>query len=96
MTKEQLKKRYQQYLTSDYYSVNDFYANPSIKKRQAEMRIKEVIKDENGFGYKVIGGNSSHFTAGWQKRENGKRYFIFETYNNTYKIEVYGYSWWVE
>ena len=88
MTLKQLKNRYEQYLNSNYYSVNDFYNNCSTEKRQAQENIKIYMYKNNGRNYKVIGGNCNFFTAGWIQEKNNKKYFIFETYLNRYELEL--------
>lgn len=88
MTNKQLINRYKQYQNSNYYTVCDLYKNCSYYKRQAEQTIENTMKDVKGFGYKVIAGNSSHFTAGWMKKENGRLIFVFETWKNTYTLDV--------
>ena len=91
MTHKQLKKRYNQYLKSTYYSVDDFYNNCSGYKRKAESNIKYRMSKTKGArsdSYRVIGGNSSHFTAGWLKEVDGNLIFVFETWQNTYILLV--------
>ena len=41
------------YNRSKYYSVTDYYKNPSSEKRSAE---KEIISQPECAGYKVLGG----------------------------------------
>ena len=52
---------------SRYFSVREFYNNPSSEKIAAENKIlrKSELK-----AYRVLGGNSSTFTAGWLDIEN--------------------------
>lgn len=90
MTKQQLKQAYNRYEASDYCTVDDFYKKPSYYKQRAEYLIQEKMKKVNGFGYKVVGGNCMFFTAGWYyiNKENGNVIFVYETYANTYKLEV--------
>ena len=68
--------------------MNNFYNNCSGYKRKAESDIKYKMSKNNGRGYRVIGGNSSHFTAEWIQKKNNKEFFIFETHNNTYELEI--------
>lgn len=88
MTKKELKNAFHRYNESKYTSVNEFYKKPSYYKEKAEYLILENMKKVNGYGYKVVGGNCSHFTAGWLYDENDKLIFVYETYANTYKLEV--------
>ena len=65
---------------SRHFSVREFYRNPSIEKIAAENKIlqKSELK-----AYRVLGGNSSTFTAGWLDIED--RLHI-ETRTNSYVI----------
>lgn len=88
MTKEQLKGAFHSYNESKYTRVNEFYKKPSYYKERAEYLIKQKMQKVNGYGYKVVGGNCMFFTAGWLYDENDKTIFVYETYANTYKLEV--------
>lgn len=65
---------------SRHFSVREFYNNPSSEKIAAENKIlqKSELK-----AYRVLGGNSSTFTAGWLDIED--RLHI-ETRTNSYVI----------
>ena len=65
---------------SRHFSVREFYNNPSSEKIAAENKIlqKSELK-----AYRVLGGNSSTFTAGWLDIED--RLHI-ETRSNSYVI----------
>ena len=52
---------------SRYYSVEQFYNKPSSAKIAEENKI--LAKSELKV-YRVLGGNSSTFTAGWLDYEN--------------------------
>lgn len=65
---------------SRHFSVREFYNNPSSEKIAAENKIlqKSELK-----AYRVLGGNSNTFTAGWLDYED--RLHI-ETRKNSYVI----------
>ena len=65
---------------SRHYSVREFYNNPSSGKIAAENKIlqKSELK-----AYRVLGGNSNTFTAGWLDNEN---VLHIETRDNSYVI----------
>lgn len=65
---------------SRHFSVREFYNNPSIEKIAAENKI---LKKSELKAYRVLGGNSSTFTAGWLDIED--RLHI-ETRSNSYVI----------
>ena len=75
-----------------YFSVQNFYINPSQSKIKSEICIKENIKLCEGFGYYVTGGNSSCYSAGWLVCDsNHQLKLIYETKANRYSID-YNYS----
>lgn len=65
---------------SRHFSVREFYKNPSSEKIAAENKIlqKSELK-----AYRVLGGNSSTFTAGWLDIED---VLHIETRENSYVI----------
>ena len=65
---------------SRHFSVREFYNNPSSAKIAAENKIlrKSELK-----AYRVLGGNSSTFTAGWLDIED---VLHIETRENSYVI----------
>ena len=65
---------------SKYYSVEQFYNKPSSAKVSAEMRIRTKSECK---AYRVLGGNSSTFTAGWLDNQN---VLHIETRENSYVI----------
>lgn len=68
------------------YSVETFYGRPSYNKIRAENECINRMKSINGYGYRVLGGNSSFFTCGY-KSEDGKTLYI-ETACNTFEIAL--------
>ena len=74
------------YNRADYTSVEDFYSRPSYNKINAERKCLERMNSINGYGYRVLGGNSSFFTCGY-KSEDGKTLYI-ETHCNTFEIAL--------
>ena len=68
------------YNRSHYYSVTDFYKNPSSDKRSAE---KGIISQPECTGYKVLRGNCYSFTAGWLDKQNNLH---IETASSSYVI----------
>lgn len=74
------------YFMSHYFSVNQFYSNPSYNKVQAERDCINRMVELNGTGYKVLGGNSMFFTCGYMDKSENTLYI--ETHCNTYKIPL--------
>lgn len=60
------------YQKSTCYSVMSFYSNPSQLKIDAERSCRECMCNEDGKGYKILGGNIKHFICGWET-EDGLR-----------------------
>lgn len=78
------------YLHAKYDDVIKFYNNPSYYKVQAQSTIMAYMGHLDGWGYRVCGGNSSCYTAGWLVEWQGKTYLIYETWANSYAIEYKG------
>lgn len=74
------------YFKSRYFSVNQFYCNPSCNKVQAERDCINRMIDIDGVGYKVLGGNCMFFTCGYTDKSENILYI--ETHCNTYKIDL--------
>ena len=68
------------YNRSKYYSVTDYYKNPSSAKRSAE---REILSQSECTGYKVLGGNCNFFTAGWLDKQDNLH---IETASSSYVI----------
>lgn len=75
------------FLHAECDDVTRFYNNPSYYKVQAQSQIMAYMGHLDGWGYRVCGGNSSHFTAGWLVKFLDKTYLIYETWANSYAIE---------
>lgn len=75
------------YLYAKYDDVNKFYVNPSYYKVAAQEKIMAYMYHLDGWGYRVCGGNSCTYTAGWLVNWQDKIYLIYETHANTYAIE---------
>ena len=63
-------------------SVKQFYKRPSSAKVWAEEECLQRMRQENGEGYKILGGNTFVFIAAWKTAE-GLR---VETGVNSYLI----------
>lgn len=74
------------YFMSHYFSVNQFYSNPSCNKVRAERDCINRMIELEGTGYKVLGGNSMFFTCGYMDKSENTLYI--ETHCNTYKIPL--------
>lgn len=74
------------YNRADCHSVEDFYSRPSYNKISAERKCIERMNEINGYGFRILSGNSSFFTCGY-KSENGDTLYI-ETACNTFEIAL--------
>ena len=78
-------KRYNE---SDMYQLFDLYKSYSRDKWRADYFIKENMKNLDAWGYKIIGGNCSTFTAGFMYKKDNKEILRIETVSNSYDIEL--------
>lgn len=70
------------------YDILIFYQKPSLNKIKAWQFCKELTSKNNGNDLHICGGNSSTFSAGFTMVENNKKYLIYITRDNQYKIEL--------
>lgn len=75
------------YIYAEYDDVNKFYNKPSYYKKASQEKIMNCMYHLDGWSYRVCGGNSNTYTAGWLVNWQGKTYLIYETAYNTYAIE---------
>lgn len=73
-----------EYNNSYCYSVMDFYKTCSSEKVIAENRIKNTMIKNDGYGYRILSGNSFNFTCGYKIKNT----LIIETVVNTFEIEL--------
>ena len=57
------------YERAEATSVKQFYKQPSSRKVSAEEECLQRMRQENGEGYKILGGNAFSFTAAWMTAE---------------------------
>ena len=50
-------------------SIYECYCNPSTAKTRAEYFCRDMMRRENGNGYKITGYNCMQFTAMWTTPE---------------------------
>lgn len=87
MTKRD-RKRAIAYLMSDKHSLYDAYGRFSNAKAEAWRYCEELKNKYNGEGLKVIGANSSFFSAGFLFEEDGKQKLMYITHGGNYKIDM--------
>ena len=70
------------------YDIFNFYKKPSFNKIKAWQFCKELTSKNNSNDLHICGGNSEFFSAGFTMIENDKKYLIYITRDNQYKIEL--------
>ena len=73
---------------NESYDILTFYKKPSNNKINAWNYCKELASKNNGNDLHICGGNSSVFSAGFTMMENDKKYLVYITRDNEYKIEL--------
>lgn len=73
------KKKIVDYEMSDKHNLWDAYGSFSEGKRDAWEYCQKLCKEKNGSGLKVIGSNTSFFTAGFVFEEDGQKKFMYIT-----------------
>lgn len=79
---------YRRYRNSDCYSLWQAYDSFSRQKEEAWLYCEDLCQKKNGRGLKVIGHNTSFFSAGFEYEEDGKRMFMYITHGGDYPIEI--------
>ena len=88
MTKNQLKAKYAEYLTTPSRCVKDVYARPSANKIRAEYRIIDYLVDQGGYGYRVMSHNAQMFTVGYIIQNDEGKLFVYETAKHRYYLPI--------
>lgn len=89
MNKEQRREYFaQRFIISDCASVMHYYATPSDTKISIEQGIKRQMLDRNGKRYRVLGGNSFHFTCAYVYPKDDTWILVVETTRNHYELEL--------
>ena len=74
------------YQKSDMHSLRDLYTNYSDAKARAEMLIINEMIDNNGYSFRICGGNSCFFSCAYcyDIAENGKisKHLVYHTPQN--------------
>jgi hypothetical protein len=81
-------KHYDAYRRSAMYSLYDAYGTHSLAKEEAWRYCKELMKEHNGYGLKVITANGYQFTAGFMFEEDGKEMFMYISKTHDIAVEV--------
>ena len=75
------------YKYAKYLSVLTAYKNPSYYKITAERKILNEMKNKNGYGYLITGFNCCTFSCGYLYNIDGKKYLMYYTHTNCYRVE---------
>lgn len=73
---------------NESYDILTFYKKPSHNKIKAWEYCKKLATNNNGDNLHICCGNSSVFSAGFTMVENDKKYLVYITYANNFKIEL--------
>ena len=72
----------QRFMRSDYTSVMDYYVKPSDTKVAIERDIKRQMLERNGKYYRILGGNTFHFTCAYIYLKDDAWILVVETISN--------------
>ena len=70
------------------YNIYQAYKKPSYNKVKAWETCKKQCLENNGKNLKIIGHNSSYFSAGFTFEKDNKKYLFYITYANNFIIEL--------
>lgn len=72
----------QRFMHSDCTSVMDYYVEPSVTKVAIEQDIKGQMLERNGKRYRILGGNTFHFTCAYVYLKDDTWILVVETTSN--------------
>ena len=79
---------YDAYKRSSSYELYDVYGSYSAAKARAWDQCKELMKDHDGYGLKIVSANGYQFTAGFMFEEDGKEMFMYISKAHDIAVEV--------
>ena len=89
MNKAEQREYYvQKFMHSDCTSIMDHYVKPSDTKVSIEQGIKRQMLDRNGKRYRVLGGNTFHFTCAYTYPKEDKWILVVEARGGHYELEL--------
>ena len=85
MTKRQ-QQMVNNYNNSNMYRLSDLYTTCSFYKTRAEQMILNEMLDNNGYDYKICGGNSCTFSCAYKMVKDNHEILVYHTHCNRYEI----------
>ena len=85
MTKRQ-QQMVNNYYNSNMYNLSDLYKTCSFYKTRADYMIRNEMIENNGYNYKICGGNSCTFTCGYLMQKDNTTILVYHTHCNRYEI----------
>jgi len=74
------------YEHSDKTSLSEIYKKPSDKKKRAYDNCKKIMKDLNGYDFRLTGYNYEAFSAAFKCNVDGTEVLIYLTRDHNYII----------
>ena len=89
MNKEQRRAYFaKKFMHSDCTSVTNYYVKPSDTKVAIEQNIKSQMLARNGKRYRVLNGNTFHFTCAYVYPKDDAWILVIETVSNHRELEL--------
>lgn len=90
---KKLTKKQQQMIASykyaRYSTIGELYKNASCYKWQAENSILREMRENSGYDYRVIGGNSMTFSCAYRYDDKqGQTHLVYHTAYNRYDFVI--------
>ena len=74
-----IKTAYDQWTCSHFSFLSEVYANYSVAKANAMEYCKRVMREYNGWAFRIIGYNCMTFSVGFLGDVEGKKAFFYIT-----------------
>lgn len=85
---DELVGEYKFWLHTPTKHLQDYYRNPSERKKEIFRSLQKKVERLGGQSLSVLSHNSNFFTAGWLVEIDEIAYFVKETYARTYVIRI--------
>ena len=74
------------YFSSIMRDLSDLYKTCSFYKTRADYMIRQEMSHNNGYDYKICGGNACTFSCGYRMMKDDHEILVYHTHCNRYEI----------
>lgn len=86
---KRIKSAYERHQNSRLYELNDCYKNPSTNKFDVFAIHRDIMRQYEGFDFRIISYNTFVFTVGFFGYINNRLNFFYITPDHIRYMEIY-------